>query len=156
MIEPTPSTREQLVLDLKRRVVGDEQLVARLVRRIEVHDHHQVGRRLGDGDADVAHVRRQARLRDRHAVLDLHLRDVEVGAELEGDGGGELAVGGRVRGHVDHVLDAVDLVLDRRHHRRGDHVGAGARILAGDVDGRRRDVGILRDRQPRERRRARG
>ena len=32
----------------------------------------------------------------------------------------------------------------------GDHVGAGAGILAGDVDHRRRDLGILGDRQPAE------
>ena len=32
----------------------------------------------------------------------------------------------------------------------GDRLGAGAGILAGDVDDRRRDLGILRDRQARE------
>ena len=36
----------QRVRDLERGVVGDEQRVARLVRRIEMHDHHQVGRAL--------------------------------------------------------------------------------------------------------------
>ena len=34
------------ILDLERGVVGDEQRVARLVGRIQVHDHHQVGRGL--------------------------------------------------------------------------------------------------------------
>ena len=134
----------------ERGVIGDEQRVARLVRRIKVHDHHQVGRGLADGDADVAHVGRQARLRDRDAVLHLHLRDVEIGAEVEADLDGEAPVGGRVRRHVEHVLDAVDLLLDRRDHGRGDDLGAGAGILAGDVDDRRRDLGILRDRQTRE------
>ena len=47
------------ILDLERRVVGNEQRVARFVRRVDVHDHHQVGRRLGDGDTDIADVRRQ-------------------------------------------------------------------------------------------------
>ena len=94
-----------------------------------MHDHHEVGRGSCDRDADIAHVRRQARLGDRHAVLDLHLRDIEVGAELEGDRDRELAVAGRIRRHVDHVLDAVDLLLDRRHHRRGNDVRAGARIV---------------------------
>ena len=52
--------------------------------------------------------------------------------------------------HVEHVLDAVDLLLERRDHGRGDDLGAGAGILAGDVDDRRRDLGVLRDRQTRE------
>ena len=69
--------------DLDGRVVRDEKSVARFVGRIEMHDHHQVGRALVHGDADVAHVDRQSRLRDRDAVLHLHLRDIEVGAELE-------------------------------------------------------------------------
>ena len=139
----------QRVLDLERGVVGDEQRVARLVGRQHVHDHHQVGRGLGDGDADVAHVGRQARQRGRDAVLHLHLRDIEVGAEIEGHADREAAVAVRVRRHVEHVLDAVDLLLDRRHHGRGDHLGAGAGILARYVDDRRRDLGILRDRQAR-------
>ena len=93
-------------------------------------------------------------VRGGDAVLHLHLRDIEIGAEVEGDRDREAPVGGRVRGHVEHVLDAVDLLLDRRHHGRGHHVRAGARILAGHVDDRRRDLGILRDRQPEERHRA--
>ena len=132
-------------------VVGDEQRVARLVGRVEVHDHHQVRRGLLHGDADIAHVRRQARIGDGDAVLHLHLGDVEIGAELEADRDREAAVGGRVRGDIDHVLDAVDLLLDRRHHSGGDDLGAGARILAGDADQRRRNLGILRDRQAQKR-----
>ena len=63
----------------------------------------------------------------------------------------EAAVGGRVRRHVEHVLDAVDLLLDRSDHGGGDDLGAGAGILALHVDDRRRDLGILRDRQAEER-----
>ncbi len=137
--------------DRQRRIVGDEQAVARLVGRIEVHDHHQVGRALGHRHADIAHVDGQPRLRDRDAVLHLHLGDVEIGAEIEGHRDREASVRRRVRRHVDHVLDAVDLLLDRRHHGRGDDVGAGAGILPGHVDDRRRDLRILRDRQARER-----
>jgi hypothetical protein len=51
-----------------------------------VDDHHQVGRALGRGDAQAAHLLRQARLGNGDAVLHQHLRLVEVGAELEGDG----------------------------------------------------------------------
>ncbi len=132
----------------KRGVVGNEQRIARLVRRIEVHDHHQVGRRFLHRDADVAHVGRQPRRGDGDAVLHLHLRNVEIGAELEADRDREAPVGRRVRRHVDHVLDAVDLLLDRRDHGRGHDLGAGAGILPGDADQRRCDLRILRDRQP--------
>src|ERR1051326_6166692 len=136
--------------DLERRVIGDEQRVARFVGRIEMHDHHDVGRAFGDRDADIAHVLRQARLGDRDAVLHLHLGDIEVGAEVEGHRNREAAVGGRVRRDIEHVLDAVDLLLDRRDHGRGHHVGAGAGVLPGYVDDGRRDLGILRDRQAEE------
>ena len=93
----------ELVDHLGGGVVRDEQRVARLVGRIEVHDHHQVGRALRRGDADVAHVGRHARQRDRDAVLHLHLRDVEVGAEVEGHVDLEAAVAGRVRRDVEHA-----------------------------------------------------
>src|SRR5690606_18722322 len=46
---------------------------------------------------------------------------------------------------------AVDLLLDGRDHRRGDDVGAGARILSADVDDRRGNLRVLRDRQAPER-----
>ena len=111
-------------------------------------DHHQhVGRGFAHRDADPAHLLRQARLGHRDAVLHQHLRGVEIGAEREGDGDRELAVAGRLRGHVEHVLDAVDLLLDRRRDRVGDDLGGGAGIAGADLDRRRRDLGILRDRQ---------
>jgi hypothetical protein len=132
---------------LERGVIGDEQRIARLVGRIKVHDHHQIGRTFLHNDTDIAHVGRQPRRRDGDTVLHLHLRDIEIGAELEADRDREASVRGRVGRHVDHVLDAVDLLLDRRHHRRGHDLGAGAGILAGDADQGRRDLGVLRDRQ---------
>jgi hypothetical protein len=49
------------------------------------------------------------------------------------------------------VLDAVDLLLDRGNDRGRDDVGVRARILAADIDDRRGDLRILRDRQPEER-----
>ncbi len=73
----------QNIRDRERRVIGNEQGVARLVGRIEVNDQQQVGRFLRHGHADIAHVARQARLRDGNAVLHLHLSDVEIGAEIE-------------------------------------------------------------------------
>ena len=49
--------------------------------------------------------------------------------------------------HVEHVLDAVDFLLERRRDRVADHLGGGAGIAGGDDNRRRRDLGVLRDRQ---------
>ena len=73
------------------------------------------------------------------AVLHQHLGHVQVDAVLERDGQVVRAVVGALRRHVQHVLDAVDLLLDRRGHGLGDDLGAGAGIVAVDLHGRRRD-----------------
>ena len=135
------------VPDLQGRVVRDVELVARAVRRAEMDHHQHVGRVLAHRDAASAHVLGQARLGDRDAVLDQDLRGVEVGPEREGDGERELAVAGRLADHVEHVVDAVDLLLERRRDGLADHLGRGAGIARGDLDGRRGDLGVLRDRQ---------
>ena len=90
----------------------------------------------------------QARLGERNAVLDQHLRRIEIGAELEGDGDRHPPVAGRLRRLVEHVVDAVDLLLDRRGDRVGDGLGRRARIGGADRHRRRDDVRELRDRQP--------
>src|SRR5260370_34784907 len=97
-----------------------------------MHDHHQGGKALGRGDADIAHVRGDTRLRDRDPVLHLDLRNIEVGAELKGHVNLETAISGRVGGHVDHVFEAVDLLLKRSDHDGGDHVRARPGILTAD------------------------
>ena len=138
----------QLVRDLDGGIIRNEERVARLVWGMEMHDHHQVGRALGRGDPDIANVRGDTRLSDRDPVLDLDLGNIEVGAELEGHVNLETAIAGRVRGHVDHVLDAVDLLLEGSNDRGGDHVRARSGILAADPHHRRRDLRILGNRQP--------
>ena len=116
-----------------------------------MHDHHQVGRTLGDGHTDVAHIGRQARLRYGDSILHLYLRNIEIGADVETDGDRKTAIAGRVRRQIDHVFDAVDLLFDRRDHGSGNDIGVGAGILPGHGDGGRRDLRILRDRQAGER-----
>jgi hypothetical protein len=64
------------VLDFQIGVVGDEQRIARMIRREEVNHHHQIWRALGDSDAELTHFGRQPRLRDRNPVLHLHLCDI--------------------------------------------------------------------------------
>ena len=78
---PTPSMRRQPVADLGQRIVGDIAAIERLVGRDEVDDHQEVGRGLARHDAQPLHFLRQARHRDRDAVLHQHLRGIEVGAD---------------------------------------------------------------------------
>ena len=70
----------------------------------------------------------QLRHGQRDAVLHQHLGHVQVGAQLEGDRQRVGAVVGALRRHVEHVLDAVDLLLDRRGHGVGHHLGVGPGI----------------------------
>jgi hypothetical protein len=112
--------------------------------------HHQVGRALGGGDAQVAHFLRQARQRLRHAVLNLHLRAVDVRADLEGDGENERAIHGRLRRHVEHVVDADDgLSRGEAPSPRSFRVRAG--VSRAYHDGRRDNFRVLRHRQPEQR-----
>ena len=107
------------VLDLQEAVVPEVHGVVPVVRRDQVHHHDEVGRALHRGDAELADLLGQARERLAHPVLHLHLREIDVGADPERDRQGQHAVrGGRGR-HVEHVLDAIDLLLERRRDRLG-------------------------------------
>ncbi len=117
------------------------------VGRGEVDDQDEIRVLLLDRHAALVDDRRQRRGGLRDAVLHVDRGDVERIADLEGDGDGRGAVVGARRGHVAHALDAVDLLFERRRHRVGDDLGAGAGIIGADDDLRRRDVGELRDRQ---------
>jgi hypothetical protein len=110
-----------------------------------------VRRRFSDLHAQALNVFGQARQRILNAVLGEHLRDVQVGSDPKRHGNGELAVAGRLAAQVKHVLNAVDLLLERRCHRPRHGVGGRARIDCCDLYGGRHDLRILRDRQDRQR-----
>ncbi len=107
----------QLVLDVDRRIIAQEDVVLAAVGRHEIHDHQRVGRHLLDGDAFILHHAGNDRQRQRDAILHQHLGHVGIHAELEGDGQVVGAVVGALRRHVHHAFDAGDLGLDRRRHR---------------------------------------
>ena len=67
--------------------------------------------------------------------------------EIERDGQVVRAVVAALRGHVEHALDAIDLLLDWGGNRIADDLGAGAGISARYLYGRRRDGRILGDGQ---------
>ncbi len=141
----------QRILHMQGRVVGEVQVVARPVRRIKVHGEQDVRRRLAHLHAQPLHVLRQPRQRVLHPVLRQHLRDVEVRADRERNGDGDLAVPGGLAAHVDHVLDAVDLLLERRRDRLAHHLGGGAGVARRHLHRRRHDLRVLRDRQDHQR-----
>ena len=137
----------QLVANVDGGVIAEEQTVIGRVRRGQRHEQQDRGGPLLHGDALVLHRLRQLRQRARYPVLHQHLREVEVGADLEGDRQRIGAVGAAIGLHVEHVLDAVDLLLDRQRDGIDHGLGAGAGIAGRDLHGRRHDVGILRDRK---------
>src|SRR5205807_9145346 len=105
------------------RVVAQVERVVAPVRGSEVDDEREVGGGLDGVDAETAHLFGQARQRLRDAVLDLDLRTVDVGADLEGHRERERTVHGGGRGHVEHVLAADDRLLEGGCHRVGDYPG---------------------------------
>src|SRR6516164_1343176 len=139
------------VLHVQGCVVRQVQCVARFVRRVEVNGHKYAGYRLADLHAQALDVLWQARQCILHAVLGQHLRDVEVSADLECDRNREVAVPGRLTAHVEHVLDAVDLLFERRRDGAGDGLGRCTGIERRHLHGRRDDFRILCDREDHER-----
>jgi hypothetical protein len=137
----------QLVDQVDGRIVAEIEAVVALVWRGQRHDLQDRGRLLLDDEALRLHGHGQGGERGADLVLYQHLREIEIGADLERD---RERVGACVRAvglHVDHLLDAVDLQLDGQGDIVDDDRGAGTRVGRGDLDRGRHDVGILGDRQ---------
>ena len=83
----------------------------------------------------------------RDPVLHLHLRLVQIGAELERDRESHDPVGRRLGRHVNAVLDAGNDLFQRRRHRFGNRLGVGARIGGAYDDGGWNDFRVFSDRQ---------
>ena len=141
----------KLVLDVDHGVVRQKQAVEAAVGRAQIDEFEDRGRFLFRRHALELHFLRQRRQGDGHAVLHEDLRQIGIRADGEGDDQSIGAVVGVRRLHVEHVLDAVDLLLDRQGDGIDDGAGAGARVARRDLHGRRHDVGILRARQLKER-----
>jgi len=115
LTSPTPFEAPERIPDPDEREVADVELVVALGGR----EGCTTIKRSGD-DLSVVTPTRRTVLRQGGArriatvVLDQDLRLIEVGAEPERDRERHIAVGGALRRHVEHVLDAVDLLLDRR------------------------------------------
>ena len=151
-----PDTRRarQLVHDINRRVVRHEQrIVFALLAREEnpLQDRGGFLLHLEPLRPDLARQLRERRLRP---VVDIDRVDVGIGAKGETDGQGVGAVIAAAALHVEHLVDAHDLRLERLGDRRLQDLGGGARINRGYLDLRRDDVGQLRKGNARQRQRA--
>ncbi len=133
------------ILDLKGGEVAEVERIAGAVGGIDGDGECDIGGGFFDDDAAADDFRGEDGLGDGDAVLDLDLGDVEVGAELEGDGELHAAVIAALAGHVEHAFDAVDLFFDGGGNGFGDGFGVGAGIVGADGDGGGRDFRILRD-----------
>ena len=138
---------EKLVTDLTQAVVRDVELVVGLVRRLQEDDQKKIGAVLFRRDTEPLNFVRKTGLGDRDLVLDQDLRLIQISAEFEGNGDRQLTRRGSLAVDVQHVLDAVHLLLDRRRDRVRDHLRRRTRVLRRDHDRRRHDLGVLRNRQ---------
>ena len=137
----------ELVDQVDRRVIAHVQAVILPVRRVERHDLQDRGVLFLDRDALGLNGLRQRRQRALNAVLHQHLVGVRIGADIESDRQGIGTVRGAGRLHVKHLVDAIDLGLDRQGDRIDHRLRARPGIAGGDLHGRRHDVRIFGDRQ---------
>ena len=128
-------------------IVGQEQAVIGLVRRVDADDLQDGRGLLPDLEALTAHLLGQLGLGQRDPVLDVHRVDVGVGAQGEGDGERVAAVIAARGLHVQHLVRADHLGLDGLGHGLLDHLGAGAGVKRGHLYLRRHDIGKLGHRQ---------
>ena len=103
----------QRLAHLGAGVVTDKQRRQRAQRRVEAHPHQQVAGALAYLDPILLHLRRELRQRLRHPVLHVDRRQVGIGARREGYA---QAVRPLIRAgglHIQHMIDAVELGLQR-------------------------------------------
>ena len=130
----------QLVPDVDRGVIGEIEAIVAVVGRGQSGDQKDRRLLLLDGDALSLDGVWKLGERARHPVLHQDLRGIEIGADIERDRQRIAAVARARRLHVDHVLDAVDLLLDRQRNGIHQDAGAGAWICGRHLHGRRHDV----------------
>ena len=133
----------QVVQDIDQGVVGQVQGRAGAFRRGDGSHHQDVVGTLLHGHAVLAHHVRQARLGDLDPVVHVHRGHVHIGADLEGGGDGEGAVGGGRGVEIHQVFNAGELLLDGGGDGLGQGFGGGAGVGGGNDHRRRRDFRVL-------------
>ena len=138
----------QLVDDIDGGVIGDEERVVFPVFAVERNELQYRGRFLLDRQSLLLELRGQLRERRLDAIIDVDRVDVGIGAKLKTYGEVIAPVIAARALHVDHLVDADDLRLERLRDGSFEHCGGGAGIDRGDLDLGRYDIGELRDRNP--------
>src|SRR4030095_11293674 len=113
----------------------------------EADAQQDVLRSLLGGHADGPYHTGERRLRDGDAVLHQHLSHIDVGTDLERYVQRVRAVVVALARHVHHLLDAVNLLLDRRGYGVGHNLSVGARVNGAPSNHRGRNLWILCNRQ---------
>ncbi len=138
---------QQSLPDLQARVVRQKLPIQRRIGCVHVDDQQRVAVAFADGNAEVLDLLRQLRQRGLHAVLNFDLRDVNVRAQLEGDRDAHTTLADRLRGDVEHVIHAVDLLLQRGCDVIGHDLGGSAGVGRRHGHRWRRNARILVDGQ---------
>ena len=150
-----PRQPREHVAHANRGIVTEEQTVeARLVAG-EGDDLQDRRGLLARDHAVVLYGIGQRRERGCDAVLHQHLREIQVRADLEGHRERVVTVVGARRLHVEHVLDAVHLLLDGQGDGVDERAGIGTGIARGDLHRGWSDGRILGYRQSQRARRNR-
>ena len=142
-----PGRALDLVLDVQLHVIGEVRRVVAGIVRGERDDAEDVGVRLEDRDAVLAHRVRQLRLGQLHRVLHVDRRQILAPGHVEVDLQAHRPVARVGRRVVEQALQPRELRLDRRRHRLGDVLGGGAGERRLHLHRGRRDLRIARDRQ---------
>ncbi len=128
---PHPAER---VIQVEQRIIAQKDAVVAALGGGKRDDLEKVGAGLAHGYAVADHVRGKLALRDGNPVLNFDRIDVLVGADIEGHRQGVGAVVAALRVHIEHVLGAIDLLLDGGGHGLRHHVRVGAREGCGHRD----------------------
>ena len=142
-----PRHAREHVLDVVVDIVRERQPVIRPVRRPQHQKTQHVRRARIHRNTLFGHLFRQSRYGLLYTVLNLNHVKVQIGANLKRHR--QIVVAGviAVRGHVKHVVHAVDLFLQRDCNCVGQIARAGTRIAGPNRYLRRRHLRVLRDRQ---------
>ncbi len=111
-------------------------------------NHHQhIGGRFLRYNANSLDFFGQARQRAGYPVLHLNLRHIRIGSLFEGDRDNHATINGHLGIHIQHAVNAVDHLFQRRGYRIGNHLRVSAGVAGANLYRGRRNGRIFTQRQ---------